>query len=41
MAEIADIISKLLERSNEGKVSWRRPIDDYLLAVKEKRPAVR
>ena len=28
MAEIADIISKLLERSNEGKVSWKTSVDE-------------
>ena len=28
MAEIADIISKLLERTNEGKVSWRTSVDE-------------
>ena len=28
MAEIADIITKLLERTNEGKVSWRTSVDE-------------
>ena len=28
MAEIADIISKLLERTNEGKVSWKTSVDE-------------
>ncbi len=28
MAEIADIITKLLERTNEGKVSWKTSVDE-------------